>query len=88
MLKSRPHVLVLTLALFAAGCSMPTLPGFGGYYEVTDPAAGIVYFTRDIERTKRGAIEFRDGASGAWVSLARGTVTEIDAARYRQGIGR
>lgn len=76
----------LTMALMAASCSMPRMMGMGSYYEVTDPASGRVYFANELSREDRGAVEFRDGATGAWISLPAAEYKEISPAEYQAGI--
>ncbi len=93
MIKSRafrPAALLGTMSLVLAGCSMPSmpsLPGMGGYYAVTDPA-GTVYYTNGLRQEKQGVVEFRDGATGAWVSVARAEVRSISSDEYKAGIRR
>lgn len=83
--RARTLVTALAAALLAA-CSMPRVLGMGSYYEVTDPATGKVYFADELRREDRGAVEFRDGASGAWVSLPAADYKEISSAAYEAGI--
>jgi hypothetical protein len=71
------------------GCSMPQMAmphvmGLGTYYEVTDTATGRLYYTDNLRRESRGAIEFEDPASGAVMSLAAASVREISEDEYRR----
>ena len=68
-----------------SGCSMPHVMGLGSYYAVTDDATGRIYYTDNLTREDRGAIEFRDPATGAWVSLRSAQVREISDAEFRAG---
>ena len=68
-----------------SGCSMPHVMGLGSYYAVTDDETGRVYYTDSLKREDRGAIEFRDPATGAWVSLRSAQVREISDAEFRAG---
>jgi hypothetical protein len=77
--------LTCAVPLLTAGCAMPHILGLGSYYAVTDQATGRVYYTDNVSREPRGAIEFRDPASGALISLAEASVREISEAEYRQG---
>lgn len=93
MTSSRPvlraRILAPLLAAAALGaCSLPRMAGLGSYYQVTDPATGRVYFADELSREDRGIVEFRDGATGAWVSLAAAEYQEISAADYRAGLAR
>jgi len=67
------------------GCSMPHVMGLGSYYAVTDEATGRVWHTDKLKREERGIVEFRDPASGAWVSLKAAQVREISEAEFRAG---
>lgn len=83
------HVpLLLGGALLAGGCSVPHVMGLGAYYAVTDPASGRVWYTDQLQREDRGVIEFRDAATGAWISLPAGEAREITAAEFRAGQAR
>lgn len=82
-------VLLCLAPLFTAaglsGCSMPHVMGMGSYYAVTDDATGKVYYTDNLSREERGAVEFLDPATGAWTSLRSAQVREISAAEFRAG---
>jgi hypothetical protein len=67
---------VLTVALATAGC-------ITGYYRVTDPSSGRVYYTTEISRRDPG-IRFRDAKSGADVTLASSEVLEISINDFKQ----
>ena len=91
ILRSRyfPVGLICMVLLQLAGCSlphirMPHVMGLGTYYEVTDNPSGQVYYTDNLSRESRGAIEFTDPASGAVISLATASVREISEAEYQQ----
>ncbi len=68
-----------------SGCSMPHVMGLGSYYAVTDDATGRVWYTDNLTREERGVVEFRDPATGAWVSLRSAQVREISDAEFRAG---
>lgn len=93
MVKSRALRLAAlfgTAHLVLAGCSLPELPampGMGGYYAVTDPA-GTVWYTSSLRKEKQGVVEFRDGATGAWVSIPLAEVRPISSAEFQAGIRR
>ncbi|MEO8445159.1 MAG: hypothetical protein ABI567_09160 [Gammaproteobacteria bacterium] len=86
------HVpLLLGGSMLVGGCSMPSMPhvlGLGSYYAITDTASGQTYYTDNLSRESRGSIEFRDAATGAWVSLPGGTVKKISEAAFRAGKAR
>jgi len=65
--------------------SVPHVMGLGSYYAVTDEASGRVYYTDKLSREAKGVVEFRDSASGAWVSLPGATVREISTDEFRAG---
>jgi hypothetical protein len=71
-----------------AGCSMPHVMGMGSYYAVTDDATGRIWYTDNLTREDRGVIEFRDSATGAWMSLGSAQVREISEAEFRAGPSR
>ena len=75
------------LALLLSGCSLPHIGGMGAYYSVTDPGTGKVYYTEGVKRERRGVVEFRDAASGAWVSIPGAEVRDISEAEFRLGPG-
>jgi hypothetical protein len=86
--RASAFALVVVTVLGACSLSMPDLPGLASYYEVTDPASGTVYYADDLSREKRGVIEFRDGKTGAWVSIPGATVREISKRQFRAGTRR
>ncbi len=77
--------LLCAAPLLLAGCSLPHVMGLGSYYAVTDDATGRVYYTAGVSREGRGVLEFKDSATGAWVSLPAAQVTEITEAEFRAG---
>lgn len=86
---SRVRILAAALAVaYLAGCSMPHMMGMGSYYEVTDPATGKVYFADELNPEDRDAVEFRDGATGAWISLPAADYRKISPAEYQAGLKR
>ena len=77
-------VLIAVACALTAACQMPRLPGIGGgHYQVTDPESGAVWYTDDLRREARGVVEFRDGRTGAWISVADADVEAIDRAQFR-----
>jgi len=63
------------------------LGGCGGdYYRVNDPAGDKLYYTTDIDRTKTGAITFKDKKSGSTVSLQSSEVKKISKQEFEAGI--
>ena len=81
------HALIAGCVFFVAACQMPNIPGTGGYYQVTDTASGKVYYASKLRREARGVVEFRDGATGAWVSIADADVRPISKDEYREKSG-
>ncbi len=80
--------LLLGASLLTSGCSTPHVMGLGSYYAITDPSSGRVYYSDSLSREARGVVEFRDRATGAWVSLPGGTVREVSASEFRAGKAR
>jgi hypothetical protein len=78
----------LLSGVLLTGCAMPRVPGFASYHVVTDPASGQTWYTAQLRREKGGVVEFRDGATGAWVSVPEAQVRDISAAEYRAATGR
>ncbi len=65
------------------------LSGCAGHYQVTDPASGKVFYTRDVDRSKReGYIEFTDQASGAEITLQSSEVKKISKDEYNAAVGK
>jgi hypothetical protein len=59
------------------------LAGCGGnHYRVNDPAGTREYYTTDIEKTKAGAITFKDEKSGGVVTLQSSEVKEISEEEF------
>lgn len=78
---------VVMLVMTAAACSMPRIPFVSGYHEVTVTDSGRTYCT-DRLRRDGSVVEFEDGVTGAWMSVAGATTREISAAEYRSCIAR
>jgi len=64
------------------------LAGCGGsnYYKVNDPAGNKLYYTTDIEKTKTGAVTFKDKKSGSKVLLQSSEVKDISKEEFEAGI--
>lgn len=58
------------------------LGGCSGHYKVTDPASGRVYYTRDVDGVRGGAVEFKDETTGANVTLQSSEVKEIKSEEF------
>ncbi len=69
-------------------CGMMTLvAGCGSdYYRVTDPAGNRQYYTTDIDKTKAGAITFKDAKSGSTVTLQSSEVKEISKDEFKSAV--
>ena len=69
-------------------CGMMTLvAGCGSdYYRVTDPAGNRQYYTTDIDKTKAGAITFKDAKSGSMVTLQSSEVKEISKDEFKSAV--
>lgn len=63
--------------------AIASLGGCASHYQVTDPASGKVYYTRDIDKSGRGGhVEFTDAVSGSKVTLQSSEVKQIDSDAY------
>ncbi len=67
------------MAGLLAGCG-------GNYYRVNDPAGDRHYYTSDIEKTKAGAITFKDEKSGSMVTLQSSEVKEISEDEFEAAV--
>jgi hypothetical protein len=67
------------MAGLLAGCG-------GNYYRVNDPAGDRHYYTSDIEKTKAGAITFKDEKSGSVVTLQSSEVKEISEDEFEAAV--
>ena len=65
-------------ALLLAGCA--------NYYQVTDTRTGDVYFTRDIDRSRSGAVEFVDARSDVRFALKESEVRVIDRTTFKDNV--
>jgi hypothetical protein len=64
-----------------------SLAGCGGnYYRVNDPAGTKEYYTSDIEKTKAGAITFKDEKSGSVVTLQSSEIKEISKDEFKAAV--
>lgn len=75
-----------TMALIL--CGMITLvAGCGGnYYQVNDPSGAKQYYTTDIDKTKAGAITFKDAKSGSTVTLQSSEIKEISKDEFKSAV--
>ena len=63
------------------------LVGCGGnYYRVNDPAGDRHYYTTEIEKTKAGAITFKDEKSGSEVTLQSSEVKKISEDEFEAAV--
>ena len=73
--KKIKMVTAFSLLLFLTACG-------GGYYKVTDPSTDKVYYTKDIEKEKGGAVKIIDANTGSMVTLQNSEVMEINKEEY------
>jgi hypothetical protein len=73
---------------FGILCGMAGLLGGcgGNYYKVNDPAGDRKYYTTDIDKTKSGAITFKDKKSGGVVTLQSSEVKEISEEEFNAAV--
>jgi hypothetical protein len=74
------RLLLLVVAVTTAGC-------ITGYFRVTDPMSGRIYYTEEISRRDPG-IRFRDARSGADVTLASSEVERISVEDFKKNTGK
>ena len=67
------------MAGLLAGCG-------GNYYRVNDPAGTKEYYTSDIDKTKAGAITFKDEKSGSVVTLQSSEIKEISEDEFKAAV--
>jgi len=76
-----------TIALWTLCGMAGLLAGCGGnYYKVNDPAGERQYYTTDIDKTKAGAITFKDEKSGSVVTLQSSEVKEISEDEFKAAV--
>jgi len=73
---------------FGLLCGMAGLLGGcgGDYYRVNDPAGDRQYYTTDIDKTKTGAINFKDAKSGSVVTLQSSEVKQISEDEFKSAV--
>lgn len=79
-MKTKVLAIVITLFVIVgiAACA--------GYYQVKDPTTGNIYYTRDIDEEKGGAVVFEDAKSGTKITLQNSEVKEIDKDEFKQAL--
>jgi len=76
-----------TIAIWTLCGMAGLLAGCGGnYYKVNDPAGERLYYTTEIEKSKAGAITFKDKKSGSKVTLQSSEVKEISEDEFNAGV--
>ena len=79
-MMKRTSTLMLTLAM---GC----LGGCASYYRVEDPTSDRVYYTRQVGRSgSRGFVKFKDGKTGAEVTLHSSEVAKISEYEFNKSV--
>ena len=73
---------------FGILCGMAgLLAGCGGnYYKVNDTAGDRLYYTTEIEKSRAGAITFKDKKSGSKVTLQSSEVKDISKEEFEAAI--
>ena len=68
-------------------CGMIMLvAGCASYYRVNDPAGSREYYTTDVDKTKAGAITFKDAKGGGVVTLQSSEVKEISEEEFNAAV--
>ena len=70
-------LMVCMFALAVMGCG-------GGYYKVTDPGSGKVYYTNKVDQKSGGRVEFKDANTGSTVTLQSSEVLKIKKAEFKE----
>lgn len=73
----------ITLMVFVV---LGGLTGCASYYQVKDPTADKVYYTRSIDEERGGAIKFEDEKTGSKITLQNSEVKKIERKEYRQAV--
>ena len=73
---------------FGLLCGMAGLLGGcgGDYYRVNDPAGDKQYYTTDIDKSRTGAITFKDEKSGSKVTLQSSEVKQISKDEFKAAV--
>lgn len=75
------------IALWVLFCGVTAvLVGCSTYYRVNDPAGTREYYTTDIDKTKAGAISFKDEKSGGVITLQSSEVKEISEEEFNAAV--
>jgi len=72
---------VILTIFFLAG-----VVGCSSYYQVKDPDSGSLYYTKDYDKVKSGAIKFKDAKTGSEVTLQSSEVKEISSDEYKKAV--
>jgi len=76
-----------TIALWTLCGMAGLLAGCGGnYYKVNDTAGDRLYYTTEIEKSRAGAITFKDKKSGSKVTLQSSEVKDISKEEFEAAI--
>jgi hypothetical protein len=71
-------VIVVGLAMMLGGCA--------SYYQVSDVTTGKVYYTKDIDHKKGGAVEFEDAKTRSEITLQSSEVKKINKEKFNVGV--
>lgn len=59
-------------------------PACSSHYKVTDPNSGTTYYTKDVDRDRKGgAVHFKDAKTDAEVTLQSSQVEKISKKDYK-----
>ena len=75
-----------TIALLTICGMAGLLAGCGNYYRVNDPAGTKEYYTTEIDKTRAGAISFKDEKSGSVVTLQSSEIKEISKDEFKAAV--
>lgn len=77
-----------TRIIFITGflCIFFGLAACAGYYQVKDPSAGSMYYTRYVDVTSGGAVMFEDARTGSKVTLQDSEIKKISKEEFQKAV--
>lgn len=72
----------------AAFLCLACLTGCGVYHRVTATATGQTYYTKDLNESTSGAMQFTDAKTGEKVILPSATVQRVSKPEFDRGVAK
>ncbi len=86
--RTHRHFTFSTLRVLAATLVVLSLASCTNYFQVTDPASGKVFYTKDIDQNQfSGAVEFIDAKDGGVVTLPSSRVVQVSQEQFVAAVG-